>query len=60
VCGWVSVCVGDGGVGEEIIVFEVTLMLCGMKDGIGDKRGEELVVVRLFVGQEHVRCRVPR
>jgi hypothetical protein len=41
-------------------VFEVTLMLCVMKDGIGDGRGEEVVVVSLFVGQEHVRCRVPR
>lgn len=51
-----SVCVGDGGVGKEIIVFEVTLMLCGMKDRIGDKRGEEVVVIRLFVGYKHVRC----
>lgn len=34
-------------------------MFCVVRDGIGDKRGEEVVVVRLFVGQEHVRCRVP-
>jgi hypothetical protein len=44
----VSVCVGDGGVGKEIIVFEVTLMLCVVRDGIGDERDEEVVVVRLF------------
>jgi hypothetical protein len=37
VCGWVSVCVGDGGVGKEIIVSR--LMLDGHVDIVRQETG---------------------